>query len=33
MSLPMFPELTERQCETVATAVKGLAADPLKAAV
>jgi dTDP-4-amino-4,6-dideoxygalactose transaminase len=33
MSLPMFPELTERQCETVASAVKALAQGPLKAAV
>jgi dTDP-4-amino-4,6-dideoxygalactose transaminase len=26
LSLPMFPELTAAQCETVASAVKGLAA-------
>ena len=34
LSLPMFPELTEKQCETVANAVKELAgAGKLKAAV
>jgi dTDP-4-amino-4,6-dideoxygalactose transaminase len=34
LSLPMFPELTERQCETVANAVKSLATQgPLKAAI
>jgi dTDP-4-amino-4,6-dideoxygalactose transaminase len=34
MSLPMYPELTVQQCQTVATAVKALAEqNPLKAAV
>jgi dTDP-4-amino-4,6-dideoxygalactose transaminase len=32
MSLPMFPELTAQQCQTVATAVKALAdAKPVAA--
>jgi dTDP-4-amino-4,6-dideoxygalactose transaminase len=30
LSLPMFPELTAEQCEVVARAVKGLAAQSLE---
>jgi dTDP-4-amino-4,6-dideoxygalactose transaminase len=31
LSLPMFPELTAEQCEVVARAVRGLAAESLEA--